>query len=226
MKPVRLILSLMLLIPAHISFAYAASVGTGDALPDISNAPQPAAPQGVDILPAMSLSADEMGTIDPDMPTHPPLKLTPDKSEIIRLDHDAVTVVIGNPAHLSVLAENTRTLVMVPKSPGATYVTVLGKDGQTILQRHVIVASPAEKYVRIRKPCVNSKDDSCRTTKVYYCPDMCHEIIANEGETEIGTSSAGGAAAVPAMPEVPVQPPSPTTASSDSAAEIAPEAGR
>ena len=46
------------------------------------------------------------------------------------------------------------------------------------MQRHVIVASPKEKYVRIRKSCASSK--GCQPTQVYYCPDMCHEIILND----------------------------------------------
>jgi hypothetical protein len=130
---------------------------------------------GVDILPAKTING-----VPPDMPdniaTHPSLKLTPDKSELVRLDGEAGTVIVGNPLHLSVVADSSRTLVLVPRQPGATYVVVLDRQGNVLMQRHVLVASPQEKYVRIRKSCVNSKDDNCQTTQVYYCPDTCHEI--------------------------------------------------
>ena len=126
-------------------------------------------PPAVDILPASSV---------PDMynQTHPPIRLTPDKSELIRLDTDAATIIVGNPSHVSVLAESTKTLVLVPQIPGATHFTVLDKDGNLVMQRHVIVASPQEKYIRIRSTCRASEDKNCQETQIYYCPDMCHNV--------------------------------------------------
>ncbi len=146
---------------------------------------------GVNILPAKSLSTEQFSDIDPNEPTHAELRLTPDKSEIIRLDAEAGTVIVGNPNHISVMADNTKTLVVVPKMPGATYFTVLDSKGNVLMQRHVIVASPKEKYVRIRKSCATAESENCQTTAVYYCPDMCHEIISN-GESK--DKSSGSAA--------------------------------
>ena len=137
------------------------------------------APPGVDVLPAMSLSVDDVPAMNDNEITHPTMTLTPDKTEIVRLDREAATVIVGNPAHLSVLAENTKTLIIVPKAPGATYFTVLDNQSQPIMQRHVIVGKAEAQYVRIRKSCAGSKDENCQTTQVYYCPDMCHEIIMN-----------------------------------------------
>lgn len=139
-------------------------------------APMPP-PGSVDILPAKSLSTQELSSIDPEEPTHPELRLAPDKSAIVRLDTEAGTVVIGNPNHISILAENTKTLVVVPKMPGATYFTILDATGKVIMQRHVIVAGPKEKYVRVRRSCATAENEGCQTTQVYYCPDMCHEIV-------------------------------------------------
>lgn len=135
---------------------------------------------GVDILPAKSLSTEEREAIDPEAVTHPELRITSDKSEIIRLDHEAGTVVVGNPAHITVMAENTKTLVISPKAPGATYFTVLDATGNVLMQRHVIVGSPEKKYIRVRKSCAGMEKGDCKATQVYYCPDMCHEIIINE----------------------------------------------
>ncbi|MDH5722043.1 MAG: pilus assembly protein N-terminal domain-containing protein [Alphaproteobacteria bacterium] len=131
----------------------------------------------VDILPAAS-QENYMAPDNEDV-THPPLRLTPDKSELIRLENAAGSVILGNPEHVSVLAESPTILVVVPKMPGATYFTILDNDGEILMQRHVIVASPKEGYVRIRKTCTGSEseaNDSCTETDVYYCPDMCHNI--------------------------------------------------
>jgi hypothetical protein len=169
--------------------------------PDNALPPQPATPPGVDVLPAQSLSVDELDLIDPDEPTHPNINMTPDKSEIVRLDADAATVIVGNPSHLSVLVENTRTLVLASKIPGASYFTVLDHNGNIVMQRHVIVASPQQKYMRIRKSCSGVKGD-CKATQVYYCPDMCHEINLNTGEEKSSTDQPGDAPAQPlAVPE-------------------------
>ncbi len=141
----------------------------------------------IDIIPASSLS--ERNIILPDNEdTDVPLKLTPDKSELIRLPKKAGSIIIGNPKHLSVLADSAQTLVLVPKLPGATYMTVLDLEGNLIMQRHVLVDSPKDKYVRIRKSCAGGAE-GCQTTKVYFCPDMCHEVsVTQPGEETDGVS--------------------------------------
>lgn len=144
----------------------------------------------IDVIPAKSVSPEseeaEIGA------THPAIQITPDKSEIVSLDQDAFTIVVGNPAHLNVLADSARRLVLVPQAPGATHFTVLGENGNVIMQRHVIVASPKKNYVRVRRSCAAGAD-GCASTSVYYCPDMCHEI-ALPVSAETGESAGGGAA--------------------------------
>lgn len=141
------------------------------------DAPSQAPLAQTDIMPVKAASEADIA-IDEANPTHPPVRLTPDKSELIRLDRKANTVLVGNPQHLNILPEGPNSLVLIPRAPGATYFTVLDGENKVIMQRHVIVASPKEKYVRIRKSCANSK--GCQPTQVYYCPDMCHEIILND----------------------------------------------
>lgn len=144
----------------------------------------------VDILPAAS--QENYMAPDSEDVTHPPLRLTPDKSELIRLEQDAGSVILGNPEHASILAESSTLLVIVPKMPGATYFTILDASGNVIMQRHVIVASPKEGYVRIRKTCAGSEaeaNDACSATDVYYCPDMCHNIAPSNEDDQKDSGS-------------------------------------
>lgn len=110
--------------------------------------------------------------------THPILRITPDKSEMVKLQQEAASVIVGNPNHLSVLLDTPNTLVVVPRAEGASHFTVLGKDGSVLMQRHVIVGAAKENYVRIRRSCSPS-DRGCQPTSVYFCPDMCHEVKEN-----------------------------------------------
>lgn len=145
----------------------------------------------IDILPAKSLEGTDMEmAADLNSPTHGEVRLTPDKSEIITLDGKASTIIVGNPTHLSIMADSAERLVLVPRTPGATYFSVLDKNGKVIMQRHVIVASPKEKYMRIRKSCAGSDADSCNPTQVYYCPDMCHQILTSEEDPNAGSPDA------------------------------------
>lgn len=138
----------------------------------------------VDILPPQTQdsSVDHTAEINS---THPPIKLTPDQSQLIRLDTNAKSIIVGNPAHVNVLADSAKTLVVVPRAPGATHFIVLGEDDNVVMQRHVIVASPKKNYVRIKRTC-REDSDGCNTTSVFYCPDMCHEIGMNGQESDGG----------------------------------------
>ena len=128
--------------------------------------------------------------------THPPLKLTPDKSEIIKINRPAASIIIGNPNHLTILADSSKRLVAVPRAPGATSFTILDKDGEVIMQRHAIIAAPKQEYLRIRKTCANSGDNNCQETSVFYCPDMCHELMMNTGNQNTSTGAAQQAGAL------------------------------
>ncbi len=156
-----------------------------------SNAPSPSAPAEqiaqnsvqnstsgtyIDIIPAPSVTNDEYPTAI-DEPTHPALRLSPDKSEIVVLDRPASTIIVGNPNHLAVLPSTSQGLILVGRQPGATHFIALNDKGEVIMQRHVLVAAPKENYVRVRKTCAASGDDECQSTQVYYCPDTCHQII-------------------------------------------------
>jgi hypothetical protein len=103
------------------------------------------------------------------------IRLTPDRTEIVRLDQDAASVVVTNPAHAQVMMETPRLLLVMPRTPGSTSLFVLNADGETILERDIIVGANAAPYVRIRKSC-NAGDGACAADAYYYCPDGCYEV--------------------------------------------------
>lgn len=135
-----------------------------------------------DLLPPVAAAPNAPNDLSQPADTDPIIRLTPDKSELIPLPRDAVSVVVGNPNHLSVLLDTPRMLVLVPKAPGATSFTVLDEAGTVVMQRHALVAAPKDKYVRIRRSCP-AGSTTCRATSVYFCPDMCHEVdVTQMGE--------------------------------------------
>jgi Flp pilus assembly secretin CpaC len=167
----------------HLTFALIATLGLSLAMPALA---QDSAPAAKDLMPPVTEKSTGESQQALDHETHPPLRLTPDKSQLIRLDKQAGSVVVGNPAHLTVLLDTPTLAVAVPRQPGATHMTIVDKEGNVIMQRHVIVASPKENYVRVRRSCANAGNSRtpCQPTSVYFCPDMCHEIQAGtEGRT-------------------------------------------
>lgn len=110
--------------------------------------------------------------------THPVLRLTQDKSQLIKLPQEAASVIVGNPSHVSVLLDTPDTLVVVPRMAGASHFSVVGKDGSIIMQRHVIVGAATENYVRIRRSC-NANSRNCEAMSTYFCPDTCHVVEEN-----------------------------------------------
>lgn len=136
-----------------------------------------------DILPPTSQSDDKASKKPTDDSTHPAIELTLDKSELIRLDQEMGSIIIGSPSHINVIADSATLLVVVPRTPGATYFTILGKKGQVLMQRHVIVAAPKEGYLRVKRTCTNAGND-CEDTSVFYCPDMCHEVGMDDSDVK------------------------------------------
>ncbi len=135
----------------------------------------------VDVLPPMTQGNIGDSSVMQGSETHEALELTPDKSELIHLDEDIGSIIIGNPTHVNVMADTARTIVVVPRKPGATHFVVLGKNGQVLMQRHVLVAAPTKDYVRIKRVCSNG-GKTCEETSVFYCPDTCHEIGLDNGQ--------------------------------------------
>ncbi len=127
-----------------------------------------------------------------------PLRLTTNKDRIIRLDKDASSVIVNNPAHAVVMLDSPRLLIVMPRQPGATSFSVLDGDGNTILHKEIIVTNVQPQYVRIRRMC-NGSDPTCVPNAYFYCPDGCYEVTAvgdASGNANI-TAPVGGAPPAP-----------------------------
>lgn len=109
------------------------------------------------------------------------LRLTSNKDQIIRLDQDAASVIVNNPAHATVLLDSPRLLIIMPRDPGATSFKVLNGDGAVILQKDIIVTNAQPKYVRIRRMCTGGA--GCVPEAYFYCPDGCYEVTPVAGGT-------------------------------------------
>ncbi len=119
--------------------------------------------------------------------TAPAIHISMDKSELIRLDQNAASVIVGNPNHAAVLMDSPNLLVVVPRAPGATYFSVLNQNGDVILQRHIIVGAPKENYIRVRSAYCGENND-CVKNESYYCETdgMCHEINSESDDKQSG----------------------------------------
>lgn len=190
MSPYLLAVALCALI---VSPAYAQDVA-----PDL---PQPVADTTVttiDVVPPQTT------TIAGELPAgqYPILRLTPDKINVMRLDRDAVNVIVGNASHLLAVMETPRQVLLVPRQPGATHFQVLDARGNTIMERSVIVAAPKQDYIRVRRACATKNGGSCEEFSIFYCPDMCHTVNVTQkshtgtaAEVPMGTASSGGESA-------------------------------
>ncbi len=132
-------------------------------------------------------NADEIGDI---------IRLTSDKNMLLRLSQDAASVIVNNPTQLAVMLDSPRLMILMPRTPGATSLTVLDAKGQIILRKSVIISNVQTQYVRIRRMC--SGDPDCRPSAYYYCPDGCYEI---------SPTAPGSSGAIPPPPAVAVEKP-------------------
>lgn len=123
------------------------------------------------------------------------IRLSPDRTKVLRLRENAASVVVANPAHASVILDSPKLLILMPREPGTTSFTVMNAEGKVLLERNIIVTGTQPQYVRVRRVCGNARD--CAPSNYYYCPDGCFEVtpVVNEGNADI-PEVQGGAPAV------------------------------
>lgn len=156
---------------------------------------------GADELSRLLGKGDSHTTVSAAQTTDGSIRITPDKTHIVRLDRNAASVIVANPAHAEIVLDTPRLLVIMPRSPGATSFTVLDAEGEVIMEKNVIVAAAAQpSYVRIRRVCL-SQDTNCRPTTYHYCPDGCYDINPVAAATGGSTPAVMGAPAAQDAPQ-------------------------
>lgn len=102
------------------------------------------------------------------------ISVTVDEAELVRLDHPASEVIIGNPSIADVAVQNGKLLVVTGKSFGLTNVIVLDVQGKEILDRKVRVRTDRSRLVRVHKG---------RERATYDCDNRC-EATLTVGDAE------------------------------------------
>lgn len=126
------------------------------------------------------------------------LEVSPDGPRIVALQEDAASVIVGNPAHATVVLDNPRLLIVTAGIPGMTRLTVLGRTGKVIMSENVISNGATAGMVRVRNACING-GEGCRPTRMFYCEqgEPCHNVMVNEptqgGNGSSGQDDSGGA---------------------------------
>ncbi len=111
------------------------------------------------------------------------IRVSPGQSKTVPLSRNAASVIVANPAHATVFLDTPRMLVIMPRAPGATELTVLDAEGQIVLQKGVLVDGAGDDHVRIRRICGEDARD-CEAQTIYYCPDNnCVEVATPEPDT-------------------------------------------
>lgn len=132
------------------------------------------------------------------------LRLAPGKSKTVKLEHDAASVIISNPAHATVFLDSARLLVVVPRAPGATSFTVLDQQGKTLLTQAVMVSErDDEDYVRVTRIC-GADNPNCVASTTYFCPDNCAPVSVPGVENNAAYPTIPPVAGLTPVPSLPV----------------------
>lgn len=172
---------------------------------------------GLMIIAAIPLSvaqAQSSGNMQQAQQDERHIRITADRPAIVQLDRNASSVIVGNPAHATAALDSATTLIINPVQPGATSLIVLDSEGQTILEKQLLINAPQASYMRINRICSASTRDTCRQTSVYYCQQGCHEIVVPGQDVAGGMApqedvAAAGAAEGEAAGEGAAPPPPP-----------------
>jgi len=80
------------------------------------------------------------------------------------------------------MLDTARTVLVMPRAPGTTSLTVLDNRGEVILEQSIVIGAAQKSYIRVRKAC-SSNDSSCVPSSYFYCPDGCYEVTPVQAET-------------------------------------------
>ena len=115
------------------------------------------------------------------------IKVTLDKTRVLRVERPIATVSIGNNDIASVSVESLRLIFLTGKAVGETNLVILDKKGNEIANYDIVVAPETARHVTIHRGTTGVATLSC---------DPRCTTVANP--TILGGSSGGSAPAAPA----------------------------
>jgi hypothetical protein len=72
-----------------------------------------------------------------------------DQAKLIRLPERAATIVIGNPLVADITLQPGGVIIVTGKSYGATNFVAMDRNGEVLLERIILVESPADRIVTV-----------------------------------------------------------------------------
>jgi hypothetical protein len=115
------------------------------------------------------------------------IRMRTDRPLVIKLEQEASNILIGNDLFLNIFPDSRKTLILMPVQPGATFFRAIDADGNTIIEKRVIVGTPPQNYVRVRRACA-ADDELCAFQSIYYCPDACHIVYDYSNDERINVN--------------------------------------
>lgn len=91
-----------------------------------------------------------------------------DRAQILRIDGEPVTLILGNPAIADALVQDRHTLVVTGKSFGTTNLIALDPEGNAIADMLLHVRSPGDGVVTVQKGV---------TRMSYSCAPQCEPTL-------------------------------------------------
>ena len=94
--------------------------------------------------------------------------VTVDQAKVFRVSRPAATVIIGNPAIVDGTVEDDQTIVLTGRSFGVTNLIVLDQNGDSIVDRQVVVQGSEVNTVRIYRRSVR---------ETFACAPVCEATL-------------------------------------------------
>jgi hypothetical protein len=105
-----------------------------------------------------------------------------DKASILRLDKDAATIMIANPAIADVAVENARLIFLLGRTTGETNLFILDDRGQEIMTAAIVVVPNRDRQVTVHRSL---------TEATLSCDPRCASI-PNPGRGPTAAGAGGG----------------------------------
>ena len=95
------------------------------------------------------------------------VRLSRNRSKVVRIPRPADTVVVGNPDIADFVLQDATTLVLTGKQLGETNLIILDEDGDPIVDETIVVGEPLNAAVNIFRPAGRS---------AYRCSPDCSAV--------------------------------------------------